>query len=147
MDASRFDALTRALTTSLRTTRKTFLGAGLGLLLAGRGRDAAANCKKVGRACNRDNDCCNGAECPAGVCQCKSGFEDCSGKCKDLDSRQEALRRVRQRLRPGGTCCSGDCAGDFQTDPDHCGGCGNFCRGICSDNRASPAMPWTAVLW
>ena len=58
MDAARFDALTRSLAMSRRTTRKTFLGAGLGLLLAGRRRDAAADCKKVGRGCNGDNDCC-----------------------------------------------------------------------------------------
>ena len=130
MDAIRFDAITRALT-SRRTTLKTFLGAGLGLLLAGRRRDAAADCKKVGRSCTGDNACCKNAECQLGVCQCTRGFTDCSGKCKDLSTNKKHCGACDNGCGREGTCCDGDCAGDFQSDPDHCGGCGNFCRGIC----------------
>ena len=63
MDGPRFDTLARTLAASRRTSRKTLLGAGLGLLLAGHWQDAAADCKQVGQGCNRDNDCCKNAEC------------------------------------------------------------------------------------
>jgi hypothetical protein len=139
MDGLRFDTLVRTLATSRRTTRKTLLGAGLGLLLAGRRRDAAANCKKVGRSCTGDDDCCKDALCRlSGVCECEAGFTDCSGKCKDLSTDKKHCGACNNDCGRGGTCCSGDCAGDFQTDPDHCGGCGNFCRGICSDIPGQP---------
>ena len=128
MDATRFDALTRSLTTSHRTTRKTFLGVGFGLLLAGGHRDAAAACKKVGRACTGDNACCKNAECQGGVCQCKTGFTDCSGKCKDLSTNTNHCGACDNGCGRGETCCSGDCTdSDFQSDHDHCGSCGTVC--------------------
>ena len=40
--------------------------------------------------------------------------------------QREPLRRVRHRLRPGETCCSGACA-DLDDDHDHCGSCGHVC--------------------
>jgi hypothetical protein len=133
MDGPRFDTLARTLAASHRTSRKTLLGAGLALLLAGRGREAAADCKKVGQGCDRDNDCCKGAECNGGDCECKNGFTDCSGRCKNLDNNESHCGACDNACGRGGTCCSGDCAGDFQSDPNHCGGCGNRCRGICSE--------------
>jgi hypothetical protein len=176
MDAIRFDALTRALT-SRRTTRKTLLGAGLGLLLAGRRRDAAANCKKVGRSCNQDSDCCKDAECRlSGVCDCKVGFTACSGKCKDLSTNNNHCGACNNECGGGEFCCSGECIADcargetccngacivgacfpcpignepcgdtccppfetccddvcvdeVQSNPDHCGTCGNRCGGL-----------------
>ena len=49
MDGPRFDTLARTLAATRRTSRKTLLGAGLGLLLAGHWQGAAADCKQVGQ--------------------------------------------------------------------------------------------------
>ncbi len=132
MDDARFDAFTRAFTISRRTTGKTLLGAGLGLLLAGRRRDAAADCKKVGQGCDRSDDCCKDAKCRRGECKCKNGFTDCSGRCKNLNNNEnhcggcdDACPRPPTTPNPH-TCCSGTCR-NLPTDENHCGACNAEC--------------------
>jgi hypothetical protein len=132
MDDARFDAITRAFTISRRTTGKTLFGAGLGLLLAGRRRDAAADCKKVGQGCDRSDDCCKDAKCRRGECKCKNGFTDCSGRCKNLNNNEnhcggcdDACPRPPATPNPH-TCCSGTCR-NLPTDENHCGACNAEC--------------------
>jgi hypothetical protein len=131
MDANRFDTLARALAASRRTSRKTLLGTGLGLLLVGHHRDAAAGCKKVGKKCDKNKDCCDGATCKGKKCKCKSGREECSGKCFNLDTDAGHCGGCTA-CAEGQSCCSGECA-DLPSDRDHCGSCGNRCPGICTE--------------
>ncbi len=126
MDGARFDAFTRAFTISRRTTGKTLLGAGLGLLLASRNRDAAADCKQVGQGCNRSGDCCKGAKCRGGDCECKNGFTECSGRCKNLNTNENHCGGCDDPCLPEFTCCSGSCR-KLSTDENHCGACNAEC--------------------
>lgn len=128
MDASRFDTLTRSLATSRRATRKTFLGAAIGALLAGHtGQDAAAACKKVGRNCDKDKDCCTGAECKGGECKCKSGRDECGGKCYDFANDENRCGGCATPCTVGETCCSGVCVNLEGGDRANCGACGTVC--------------------
>jgi hypothetical protein len=126
MDGPRFDTLARTLAASHRTSRKTLLGAGLGLLLAGRSGDgAAADCKQVGQRCSGDKDCCKHAQCRlSGVCACKSGFTDCNGKCKDLTTNKNHCGACNNDCGDGEFCCSGACIAA-------CAGGETCCNGAC----------------
>ncbi len=126
MDGPRFDTLARTLAATRRTTRKTLLGAGLGLLLAGRSGDgAAADCKQVGQRCSGDKDCCKHAQCRlSGVCACKSGFTDCNGKCKDLTTNKNHCGACNNDCGDGEFCCSGACIAA-------CAGGETCCNGAC----------------
>lgn len=101
MDAESFDAFTRRLTTGLPRRRTIALLAGLvSSLLYCVARTVEAGCKKVGKKCDKHNDCCDGARCKKDTCECKNGRTECGGKCYDLDK-----------------------------DEKHCGRCGNGCIG------------------
>ena len=113
MDASSFDALARALATPGRAGRRTLLGAGVGLLLAGRRHDAAAACKKVGKKCDKNKDCCDGAKCKGGKngkCRCKNGFTKCGKRCRDLDKHREHCGVCGNACVSPDACCDGVCS-------------------------------------
>jgi hypothetical protein len=102
-------------------------------LLALRGDQAAAGCKKVGRTCDKNSDCCDGAACKGGECKCKRGFEDCegNGKCANLDKDRDHCGRCgtacpNQKLTQ---CCGGLCVNTLR-DRNHCGACNRACVGI-----------------
>lgn len=89
MDGKRFDRFTRVV--AHVWTRRGVLGAattGIGAFL---NPGSALACKKVGKKCDKNNDCCDGAKCKGGKngkCRCKSGLSECPGvrSCKNLKS-------------------------------------------------------------
>jgi hypothetical protein len=124
MDGNRFDALAKSLARS--TSRRPvvrLLAGGLVALIPGV-RGAAAECRRAGRSCTRDEHCCTG------IC----GEADDSG-------------RRRCACPEDLTNCYGDCV-DLQSAVTHCGECDNACaaddgapvceRGKC---RTLPALP------
>jgi hypothetical protein len=145
LDGSRFDALARALSTSRRKAIQTLFGGAIGALLAVRAQDKAfAGCKKVGKKCDKNNDCCDGAKCKGGKkgkCRCKSGLSECDGEktCRDLNTDINHCGACGNACLPDEPCCDGDCS-NLQLDPTNCGACGttcpedeNCCNGACTD--------------
>lgn len=72
-------------------------------------RDHCASC---GAACARDELCVDGACTP-----CPVGNQICGDVC----------------CPPFRACCDGTCVDELESNPDHCGACGNHCPGICGD--------------
>jgi hypothetical protein len=124
MDGTRFDALTRALTTSRRGIISTLLA---GVLLAGRAQVALARkCKNFGRQCDRDSDCCAGMKCQNDECKCENGFSRCTTRCYDLDTDAAHCGACSTVCAAGESCCGGTCS-DLNTDRENCGACGAAC--------------------
>jgi hypothetical protein len=106
-----------------------------------------AHCGACGQACSAP-DATRVSLCQQGVCTsvCREGFADCDGECVDVsvvESAQEAglgeltpcaavaaLRELGAGLlcAVGLSICDARCV-DMATDDDHCGACGNRCRG------------------
>jgi hypothetical protein len=113
MEASQFDALTRALVGT--TPRRSLLiaaGGAFAALAARFSPDVAAGCAKVGQKCGKGKHCCGGARCRHGRCRCPNGWLVCGedGLCRDL-----------------------------ATDPNNCGGCGQTCAtGCCAAGACRP---------
>ncbi len=133
MDASRFDALARAL--SLAGPRRTVLrvaGGGIGALLAWSGRDALAACKKVGAKCGKGARCCPGARCRHGRCRCRKGWAACAqdGRCRNLTTDAEHCAGCDQ------ACFTGCCAAGECRNP-----CGDACCADCFAEADTPAGP------
>jgi hypothetical protein len=97
MEASRFDALTKAISTE--PTRRQVLAGLLGAFLPllpetaqGLVKDPAKVCAKSGAACVTGPDCCKGLDCFSGTCatppkpstNCPSGQTKCKSGCVDL---------------------------------------------------------------
>lgn len=148
MTERRIDEIARALASGF-PRRRLLRGvvAGLGIPLLGgplAAEPARAACKKVGRRCDRNNDCCDHAACTNDECTCRTGFRDCNGECVDLDKDEQHCGRCDKQCRRAETCCDGECA-DVQTDADHCGGCGRRCArsescvaGVCTTADGCP---------
>lgn len=131
MDPTRFDELTKSLTTktSRRQALKTFVATAFSgvLTLSGLGRAFAkkkcppgqTNCGgKCVNTSNDPNNCgvcgtvCISGLCVSGLC-CASGAVQCGTSCCTQ------------------TCCGSTCV-DTNFDPNNCGGCGNVCStGAC----------------
>ena len=130
MDGPSFDALTRQLASRLprRGVFALMTGAASSLLLGGI-PPVAAGCKKVGKKCDKNNDCCDHAKCKGGKngeCRCKSGFTECGGKCFDLDKDENHCGSCNTACDPGWGCFDGVCV-DLEEDENHCGACGTQC--------------------
>jgi len=129
IDADRFDALSRALSTprSRRTALSALLGALLGKALPGPSLEAAAARKQNGRDVGA-------AACVApGAKRCRKDIDCCATPCK---------RKKRKCLPcPAGTeyCETSAACVDLQTDHANCGSCGHDCgtqvceSGLCTD--------------
>lgn len=86
----------------------------------------AAACKKVGRKCDRNQDCCEHAECPGNKCRCRSGFRDCSGNCTNVENDKDHCGQCNNRCGSGERCCDGDCV-NLDLSDGNCGACGAGC--------------------
>jgi hypothetical protein len=156
MDADRFDALSRALTTapSRRTTLGALLAALLGSVLPGRSPDTrAAARKRNGRDVGAATHCL-----PPGAKPCKQGSQCCSGRCKKkkkkcLDCATGTTYCVSQEKCVDSaqfdTLCPDD-GGPCTTNTDCCpsGGCTSgsslymtCSNGSCVCNVAHPDYP------
>jgi len=122
MDGSRFDSLTRALTSSRLGHRKALLGGAFSVLLVGHASERAmAGCKKEGKKCDKNKDCCDGATCKGKKCKCKSGLTECGGKCFDLDKDEQQCGSCNTACAAGESCVAGVCAeGGCTADLDSC---------------------------
>ena len=148
MDATHFDAMTRALVAprSRRRVLVAAVGAALGGLLGAAGlKEAAAACREVGEKCAADGDCCAGARCNGkGRCVCKAGRTNCDGRCRDLVTDEQNCGACGQTIPAGKICCFRR-ARDPETDPNNCGACGvscptltSCCGGACVNLNLSP---------
>jgi DNA-binding beta-propeller fold protein YncE len=111
MDSRRLDALARLLASD--APRRTLLR-GLGLvvpaaLLGLHQHGAAASCKKVGKKCDKSNDCCDGARCKNGECACKNRYQECQGKCYDVDKDERHCGRCNRACGNREKCRAGTC--------------------------------------
>ncbi len=133
MDASRFDTVVKEISASRRYTFKAILSGAVAALVSLQHSDqAAANCKKVGRKCERNNDCCNGATCKGGQngkCRCKNGFDDCDGdgRCESLADDPANCGACGVICGANTSCCDSVCI-DIQSDPANCGACAAACN-------------------
>ncbi len=122
MDERRFDELARRVAVegrSRRTAIKTLLGAVASgaFALAGHREAGAATCRAPGLTCREHANCCSKSCLPASQfrdrrarCGCQGGSLLCGSTCcKGVDQG----------------CCPGDGCVDFDSDPQHCGSCGN----------------------
>ena len=69
-----------------------------------------AACKKVGKRCDKDNDCCGGAECADGACACKPDRDACGGPCSKLATDERHCGACGNACGQGTTCKNGTCA-------------------------------------
>lgn len=116
MDSRSFDAFTRHLAGAL--PRRGALGLATGAIATLYLRQAhpiEAGCKKVGKKCDKNNDCCDGAKCKGGKkgkCRCKSGRQDCDGdgKCENLNTDEVNCGACGVVCIPPNQCCDGVCS-------------------------------------
>jgi hypothetical protein len=146
MDADRFDALARALTT--RRSRRTTLGTLLGGALPGASLETLAErhksevtaasrvCRPAGTACKHGRQCCTKKCLSSGKCSCNAD-DPCprpANPCKKaVCSSGRCIIRNNACQSEGKVCCDKACV-DTQNDPNHCGTCGNTCltREVCT---------------
>lgn len=107
MNATTFDALTRHLTGGLprRKTLALLAGVAAPSILFALPQSALA-CKKVGKKCDKDNDCCDGAKCKNDKCKCKAGYSKCDKKCYDLEKDEQHCGECGNACKVGETCCT-----------------------------------------
>jgi hypothetical protein len=150
VDSRSFDAFTRKLTTRLqRRGTLAVLAAAAAPLLFGGADHAHAGCKKVGKKCDKNQDCCDHATCKGdtknkkGKCRCKGGFTECGGKCYDLDKDEKHCGACNNACAPGSICQDGSCACVACEGAEICenGQCqcpaANQCGDVCCDEPAS----------
>lgn len=165
MESSRFDDITRALTTGT-SRRHTILGLGSGLLaglLAHLGlEEATAACVKPGKkGCKgpRNKKCCPGARCTggskrkAGRCVCKRGLTKCGSTCVNTQINAQHCGACNNPCGEGETCDQGGCVCsggltlcgttcvDTQTDKQHCGACDEPCGGTSTCQQGTCVSP------
>lgn len=132
VDAERFDDLTRSVAgISRRNALRLLAGGGLGGLATLLDRDGAAACRRIRRACTRDNQCCSGRCDPQrGRCQgsCRNGQKLCNGRCIANASPCGAVPSPTVLPPPpSGLIPCGGVQIDPQTDEANCGACGRAC--------------------
>jgi len=144
VDGQRFDDLTRSVTgISRRHALRLVAGGAIGGLATLLDRDGAAACRRIRRACTRDNQCCSGrCDSQRGRCQgsCRNGQKLCNGRCIANASPCGAV--PNPPVLPPAPAPSGliPCAGvqvDPRTDEANCGACGRACPagGRCVDGE------------
>jgi DNA-binding beta-propeller fold protein YncE len=112
MESRRFETFTRILADS--HPRRWIVGSLLSAIsttLVAPG--IALACKKVGKKCDKNNDCCDGARCKGGKngkCRCKSGFSKCGNTCFDLDKDEKRCGSCNTTCASAATCQNGVCA-------------------------------------
>ena len=155
MDAHRFDALARTLTTagSRRRALNGLLSGTLGLVLtASTVEDVAAKkpcppCKKRKQGkCKKklpDGSPCSGGTCQSGSCVAAGCERNCDRKICGSDGCGGSCGTC---VAPE-TCQNGDCRCTRNCAPDGCGpdGCGGFC-GSCNDGTCTPSGVCTCVI-
>jgi hypothetical protein len=120
----------------------------------------AAGCQPVGQTCEEDSDCCAGAECGLLGCRCLPGRNNCGGQCVDLETAHDHCGACNRACganaicvngsciscpngnticgdvccSPYRVCCDGTCVDALDTNPVHCGACGNRCPQLCIRN-------------
>jgi hypothetical protein len=121
VDGNRFDDITRAFAVqpTRRGVLRRFVGAATALAMGGvTATDAgAAACRGEGSTCREHANCCSKTCLPASQfrdhrarCGCEGGVLPCGDSCcSGVDP----------------TCCPGDGCADLDSDPQHCGACGN----------------------
>jgi hypothetical protein len=122
MDERRFDELARRIAVDGRSRRsaiKALLGAVVGgaLTLAGHREGDAATCRSAGSTCREHANCCSKTCLPASQfrdhrarCACQGGAPPCGSSCCT-------------GVNPA--CCPANECADLDSDPQHCGSCGN----------------------
>jgi hypothetical protein len=134
MDERRFDRIARRLGHGI--PRRPLIAAAAATVLAALQRpQSALACKKVGKKCDKNNDCCDGARCKGdtkkkkGKCRCKSGWKDCDGdkKCERLNT-DEHCGSCGNACTPVQGCCEGTSCIELLDNNEHCGACGNACQ-------------------
>jgi hypothetical protein len=153
MDGSRFDTLTRAISSGIarRGILQALIAALAGDALGLTGMKAAA-CPGLGvfNGCRSDGDC---AACGDAVCQWTACRRPTGGKCrKNRQCASGSCNRNKRKCRGcdvGQTICGGRCdlgAGPDATSPDNCSGCyvdtcaaNNFPAVECCAGSATPS--------
>jgi hypothetical protein len=160
MDEPRIDVIAKRLSAGF-SRRRVVGGLSGGLAAVGallRPKPApAGGCKKVGKLCDKNQDCCDHAECKGGECKCKSGWKECGGGvCVNRDTDESHCGHCgtvcgEDEVCDGGecTCKDGwqDCAGDgtcanLDKDENHCGACGNACGLLTCCDGECVALPY-----
>jgi hypothetical protein len=108
MAEHRIEAITRHLATELGR-RRFGVGAATSLVATMLLSRPALACKKVGKKCDKNNDCCDGAKCKKDTCKCKSGRTECGGKCYKLDKDEKHCGACNNRCTGPELCLSGVC--------------------------------------
>lgn len=139
MDERRIDGMARLLATGVGRRR---IATGLaGVLLGGvvLPRRVLAACNKVGRTCDKNQDCCDHADCRGKKCACKRGFDACGNDCVDLEKEEKDCGRCDNRCGAGERCAGGGCitADGCPVGADSCAGngsvsCGDVPNCVCS---------------
>jgi hypothetical protein len=133
MDDQQFDALTRRLGSI--TNRRSLLGA-VATALLGRSAlpESALACKKVGKKCDKNQDCCDGARCKGdrkdkkGRCRCKGGRKECGGKCKNLDTDESHCGSCNNACPSFAAVCVAGACQSCPAAADHCVSPGSSCQ-------------------
>ena len=138
MDPDRFDALSRAASTTQSRRRLTRLVSGLGLggVLTALGGERAAALRNGGESCSRDRQCTTGDCLRSGKCSCSEEFPTCRGdqvccgrRCVSLETNPRHCGECRKRCQVNAICDAGTCT---------------CVRGVCPANDAT-CCPTTAV--
>jgi hypothetical protein len=143
MDADRFDALSRALSTTHPRRHLTRLlgGVSLGAVLSGGViREAAAALRNGGYGCTKDDQCKTGKCLGSGKCSCSRKFPRCrqpSNPCQNATCNFSTKRCVTSNRDDGiacGTdqaCCNGTCAAATLVGTGSaCGSTSECCPGL-----------------
>jgi hypothetical protein len=151
LDEPRIDEIAKRL--SARLSRRGViggLGGGLVAVAGGLSRPKpapAGGCKKVGKQCEKNQDCCDGAECKGGECACKDGRDECHGLCVKLNIDEANCGACDNVCAAGQLCCVAACV-DPSANRNHCGACNVACGETerCVAGTCVPCPPGTTAI-